>query len=208
MSLLPEIITTPEGFSVEGASPDLLRELLDRFASTTARLGAPIEDYLNPGISEAEIEDSLGKVGLVPPDELVAWWGWHNGTAPGRNLPLSLDLRSLEISLELYRRQIFGPNQWEWQRSWIPIVGNDPAGIAIDCSAPRDRPPLVRPVNGSIGTHPDDSDRQAVSLCTVVTWWLLARENGWTYVSADKNFWDVDRSAFRVDWWNVGLAYY
>jgi len=204
---MPAIVATPAGFTVEGASPELLLDLLDRFADVTARLGAPIDDYLQPGISAAQVEDALGAIGLVPPAELVAWWGWRNGVIPGRELPVSLDLRPLEMTMVLYERQLFGTSRWEWHRSWIPILGNHPDGIAVDCSAPPNEPPLVRAVSGYVGTHPDDTKHQVVSLCTPVAWWLIARERGWTRLARDGGFWEPERGSFPPEWWEVELAH-
>jgi hypothetical protein len=30
-------------------------------------------------VSEDQIQDALATVDLIPPPELLAWWGWHNG---------------------------------------------------------------------------------------------------------------------------------
>jgi hypothetical protein len=41
--------------------------------------GAPIVEALAPGVSAEEIRAVLDAEGLQAPDDVVAWWGWHDG---------------------------------------------------------------------------------------------------------------------------------
>lgn len=57
---LPEIIHTPDGWTVEDASPELLSELLLELERATSAAGAPIADVLQPGVGRQYIVDQLG----------------------------------------------------------------------------------------------------------------------------------------------------
>jgi hypothetical protein len=65
--------------------------------------------YLAPGIPAEEVRATLRAVDLEACDELVTWFGWHNGTAGNLglghetgSLTSGVFLQSLEQSLKLY----------------------------------------------------------------------------------------------------------
>ena len=43
------------------------------------RFGAPVVEALRPGAPPELVRAELAAEGLAAPDELVAWWGWHDG---------------------------------------------------------------------------------------------------------------------------------
>lgn len=70
---------------------------------------APILPYLAPGLGARAVGDALRGVGLHACDELVTWFGWHNGTVGNerlgyetRSLSGGVFLQSLEQALESY----------------------------------------------------------------------------------------------------------
>src|SRR3978361_2216103 len=55
--------------------------LLARLDRALNRAGAPICDAWAPGASDAEIDEVFSALGVDVPEELRAWWRWHNGTS-------------------------------------------------------------------------------------------------------------------------------
>ena len=62
-----------------GSSPELLRRLLIQIEGTINEMGVNIDAWFQPGLAEDEVRGRLEEVGLECPDELVVWFGWHNG---------------------------------------------------------------------------------------------------------------------------------
>jgi hypothetical protein len=58
--------------------PDL-QPLLDELERRLRAFGAPIVDAFAPGLPVDEVRTVLDAEGLRAPDDVVAWWGWHNG---------------------------------------------------------------------------------------------------------------------------------
>lgn len=199
--LLPETYRSPRGLTVEGASPELLVELLDALAFETKRAGAPLNDVLQPGVSRQYVQDQLGTIGLTAPEELIAWWGWRNGARPGLVSGQPLDMNSVEMAIHLYPRRFLGDGEFSWHPDWIRLLG--PGGYAISVNTdPSEQPPAIRATESFIGTAPDNTATQVVSLCTPVTWWLLARAKGWTRWEVKDGFgrWNPDLDRYPLEW--------
>jgi hypothetical protein len=177
--ILPQTYRTTDGFTVDGASPALLRELLDMYISTLDDLGVRTKELFVPGIPESVIRDSLAELGLVPTDELIVWWNWRNGVKLG--LPrkyVRFDFLSVERSMQGYRTDPMGMEEALWNPSWIRVIGPS-TGIAVRLGDSAN--PLVRGVSPTgFTTNSPNASAQVVSLCTPVTWWLRAIANGWT----------------------------
>ncbi len=82
-------------------------DILERVDSLLRSRNAPIADAWAPGLSDAEIDETIGRAGLEMPEELRVWWRWHNGVRkdwpdrrpsifPGRNV------LSLQLTVEYY----------------------------------------------------------------------------------------------------------
>src|SRR5437867_20250 len=56
-----------------------LRPLLDELERRLRAFGAPIVDAFAPGVPVDEVRAVLDAEGLEAPDDVFAWWGWHNG---------------------------------------------------------------------------------------------------------------------------------
>lgn len=199
--LLPETTRTPDGFTVEGASPELLAELLDAYSFELKRRSRSIYDTMLPGLSVSQIEDELGTIGITPPTEVLVWWSWRNGHKP--MVPNGMKHAQLRLadSILLYRRSSLGTSIDQWNPDWIRVAGSGNAGDAIRC-APSDKPPLVRAVSTfDIGTQEyEDPLRQVVSLCTPVTWWLVSIAKGWDEWDPITGFWGWDDSRYPLEW--------
>ena len=57
-----------------------LAELLVRLEDHLRSFGAPIVDHLRPGLRADEVRADLQPIGCEPTPEMLALWGWHDGT--------------------------------------------------------------------------------------------------------------------------------
>jgi hypothetical protein len=76
---LPDTIGTPRGPSVDGASAELLRELLRTLETEMRVVGVPVGKLLRPGAIRADIEREFHAWGLVAPEEAIVLFEWHDG---------------------------------------------------------------------------------------------------------------------------------
>jgi hypothetical protein len=130
---------------------------------------------------------------LACPDEIVVWFGWHNGVrlVNGRRwggIPLFLP-HSLDESLHIYDL-----NRAELERAyeegvdyelatygagegWIQL---DPLSesIAVECISSGPQPPRVRWANADFADPYFSGKFRAVSLCTVVSSWIESAGRG------------------------------
>jgi hypothetical protein len=171
--------------------------------------GAPIDRWLAPGIGADEVRQKLVEVGLVAPDELLVWFGWHNGLArarPGEYPELALPNfvpASIDFAIRRYVDMVlnvaippgeprdsfmFGAGE-----GWLRIVGSL-RGCAVDCSGktPPESPPRIRSADDQFDEDDPDKLGQAVSLCTYVTWWLDRLHSGSIAWNVAEQRWDVD----------------
>jgi hypothetical protein len=88
--------------------PDrLLADRLVELESAWRGMGAPIADALAPGLSRELMTVMARNEGLVLPEALYTWWGWHNGVDPDYPHPhrattgLLYDLISFQQALSL-----------------------------------------------------------------------------------------------------------
>jgi hypothetical protein len=199
---LPETYRTERGFTVEGAGPELLADLLDAYEFEIRRRSPEAWVSAKPGLAVEEVVELMSSAGLPVPDEAIVWWSWGNGHRLDRTWRMRFPQMSLETAIENYgidRDQynlalLPGPQ-------WIRVAGIDrSAAIGIDCDPSYDLP-LVRLLDPELGNGPARlTDRQAVSLCTPVTWWLTAIAKGWMEFD-HTGFWRVrDLDAYPTEW--------
>jgi hypothetical protein len=199
---VPETIGTPQGPSVEGASPELLSTLLAAFEEELRKQKVPVDRYMRPGADESEVRAGFAQCGLVAPDEAVRWFGWRDGPTRTKDshfvMPMFMSW-SLAECVAAYldpKGQPKGYESWQWHPGWIQIMG-DANGLALNCIAPPEEAPLVRGLSWGreYGTQPEQTLRQVVSLCTPVAWWLDALQHGWYRWNVPGNAWEsVDHS--------------
>jgi hypothetical protein len=198
---LPDTIGSPDGPTVEGASAELLGELLRELDRELEKAGFPVSRFLSTGTSEGRVRDSLANLGLVAPDELVAWFTWHDGREPseqGRYFVPGFSLWSLAKVVSSYQDPDYEPHgieEWEWDPGWLHFAGPN-VGLAMRCDGDPADPPLVRNVasDSEFGTQPDQTSRQVVSLCTPVTWWIDSLQQGWYEWNSGVGRWHSDET--------------
>lgn len=190
------------GLSVEGAGPDLLRELLAEYGSILQRTSPHIWESMVPGLSRDEIVGALENVDLPAPEELIVWWTWRNGHIPMVPHGLSLQQNSLQRSLDL---------RWEDEgmepamvpgMDWIRVTGDGFRHTIATRCVDTDGPLLVRycdpELNIEFGPVPDGC---VLSLSTVMTWRLVAMREGWYRYDPSRGFWGwVDYGSVPAEW--------
>ncbi len=205
---VPETIDTPDGPSVAGASAGLLGDLLVELEHELATMGAPVRLF-RPGLPESTVRERFAQVGRTPPDEVVTWFTWHDGSradTDGRWVDVfprehwtldSVIRRILEPDLP------YGTELWEWHPSWVHLTG-DNHGLAVDFS--RTTTPRVRALSeGSVSTHDPGLAHQVVSLCTPVTWWIEAIRSGAIQWEPDLRGLRKDFSILPIERWRIGV---
>lgn len=152
-------------------------------------VGAPIADCLAPGLPPDEIDSLSAAVGLVLPEGLRIWWGWHNGIRPDATDPerastgFGFDFISLQEALdnraELLRdasEPLDREGQMYWRSTWLPFVGRAGGTLFVDTATYGSSP--VRTLTWE---WEDLLKVRAWSITEVVETWtyVLARE--WVY---------------------------
>lgn len=96
--------------------------------------GAPIADRLRPGATDAHIDAVTAGLGLSFPDELRAWYRWHDGvvededewaTFGNGHQPLTLDDAAADYAdIVATRAQIEAaiPGPFRYRRTWWPVT--------------------------------------------------------------------------------------
>jgi hypothetical protein len=190
---LPDTIGSSRGPSVAGASPQLLRELLQLLETEMRTAGAPVASLLRPGATRSDIQREFHAWGLVAPEEAIVLLQWHDGRYdPGGwwGLPV-FPAWSLEYLAAARRRRGRTPEgfgEWEWNPNWMHIMG-DGFGLAMCCADEPESAPLIRFHDGSTGTQEWQTETQVVSLCTPVTWWIDSIRRGWYWWDKSTQEW-------------------
>jgi hypothetical protein len=87
-----------------------------------------------------------------------------------------------------------------WNPSWIRVAGEGSRSVAVRCD--ERAVPLVRYVDPEFTGSQDweSAQHQVVSLCTVVTWQLLAIAKGWTVFDQRSGLWVTDWDRYPLEW--------
>lgn len=116
-------------------APRLLDEvMLTRFEATLRGLGVPVDD-LEPGLTDDAIDALTMPEDLHLPDEVRAWWRWHNGPPQGRSV--SSELLPTRAMLSL--REALGLKVWlppDQVFGLLPITGPPHYGVQCSQSGP------------------------------------------------------------------------
>jgi len=109
------------------------------------QLRVPAAQLLNPGLPSAKFEVALASRGLTAGPDLVALYGWHDGTKVGAGAILN-DLHlvpgfyflSLEEALEIHRQFV---DEFQVNPLWFPIMADGSSGYSfVDCSQEEKQP--------------------------------------------------------------------
>lgn len=137
----------------------------------------------------------LAMVGLVPGDELIVWFTWvHSqvsvlgGDPIATEAPQHLHVVNAAITAYRRRRELVqsesesDPSSARFYEmgaaeGWLQLEA-DNYGYAVDCSGKDASPPRLRMINEYFVEDDTETMFRAVSLCTIVTWWLEELESG------------------------------
>lgn len=205
--MVMKVVSTDRGLMLEGASAHLLRELLGALTDELRAQGVEVDRDLNTGLPRDQVRDSFASAGLHLPEDAIEWFGWRNGLTSDarrekRNDPLphffswTLD-EALSTRRQLGKAGLIGDDEWQWNPAWLHLIA-DNNGVAMHLGD-LSMPPTVRSLSfGEPNTDASYTDRQVVSLCTPVYWWLEDLRSG-------VFTWDRDLAEWRRDWAAIPL---
>jgi cell wall assembly regulator SMI1 len=125
-------------------SPEPLHQALDRLYAGWLTLGVPLAEHLADPLVPSDTVTTLERVGLEAPEELTAWFSWHDGYSYPDNtdraltqcgiggfalMPMRYCLRELAAWREVLADEP-GPDVENWFTSWFPLLRNG-AGNAV-----------------------------------------------------------------------------
>lgn len=167
------------------------------------RQRAPVCSALLPGLTDAEIDETLRPLGLSLPEEARRWWRWHNGTRPSAPVParqlgpghIFLTLAEAVTDCEMYREVASTATEGEggalWKASWLPMTSHKGPPV-IDCSGPLDSPAPVRSFSFE---EPDAGAEGVGSIAELIALWCQAMESGAWRFDGNAGHWLYDWTA-------------
>lgn len=182
----------------------LLEQKLTRLEAAWVRQGAPIVDFLAPGLSEDELDQWERETGMRLPPELRVWWAWHDGAAdqPPAGVPysrtigpgcwefLSLENATAARSWRLgmnWRTYPQDPDDWQgdWADPWLPVVTMDDQCLFVDCATvtPGGHVPVMDWRSDDVFTA------CAVSVSQLIDFWVFALEEDLSRWSPELGNW-------------------
>lgn len=171
-------------------SQPLSLERLEALLEALRAQRAPVVQNLNRGLTDLEIQEATGRLGMSLPAEVSLWWSWHNGASLEVNSRINDDHRSIGPENRLFtldeairaREESMAlatelaptdPEHW-WKVSWLPITSRE---IAVDCVPSVSDSSLVRSTDPN--WDPENQGRiVAESVGELVDLWILALSNG------------------------------
>jgi hypothetical protein len=142
------------------ASTELQRSLV-RLEQALRDHGAPIAQAFRPGLPPGDVAEALRAEGLAPHDDVIAWFGWHDGAdvaAPHRDesgdviryggesvlvgpwsmfeLRRALSDRRQALDAQAADVARFGDGAASFAAGWLPLATSEGAGeLCIDTTA-------------------------------------------------------------------------
>ena len=155
-----------------------LPALLDQLAGRLRDQGASVVDTLRPGLSDQEMDDLVGPLGMQLPAEARQWWMWHDGSSstmtghalvPGRIvLPLAVAVDEARTCRLREPEPPVNALEASWPIDWLPILLTGHAAIiAIQCRSNEVAAPVVYR-----DLQADLPEPQVGSLADLVRMWL------------------------------------
>jgi hypothetical protein len=189
----------------------MLRSALERWEQCWRDLGFPVNEELMPGLDEAGVRRVLEPLGPVP-DDVITWFGWHNGSRNESNSPHShAPTGSCLITLDtaVYNQAIYvsvtaqRPEDTEdqWEPTWLPLIDTDKGdSFLLDLVTGEVRTSFFWPWSEE---HPHLTRLAAPDLATIVTLWCDVLDAGY-YTWRDGD-WRYDASQLPRDLFDVGV---
>lgn len=174
-----------------------LTEVLTVFERELTRVSPIAAERLGPGLPAEETARVLRELDLEPPDDLLEWFAWHNGSA----MPNEQFWSSVPIGPALWVASLthLTPRYTAWVQfiaenlpselghewGWFPIVGDASGGyVVVDCTQANREGPTQCALRTPEG-------RRTVTLPFVdcIRYWTDAILSGrWVCEEASKNY--------------------
>lgn len=156
------------------AGPQRLDSLLHEFEAMVPPESSPTR--LKAGLPEDEVRAQFTAAGLMCPDELVVWFGWHNGY-PDNDRGASFNTPSIRSeSLESLL------SHWMINNTTWMAMGAGPGQILVDTATPPGELLKVAVLEEDLpfypGVNEDDLQGRTGSLSTLVAWWIIGVKQG------------------------------
>lgn len=150
-------------------------EHLERFHAALRDAGAPLIAYLEPGLSPDQIRAAAAQFpGLALPEELLLWWGWHNG-AGGHFFAPERCFSSVEMAVDDYAEGLETGSGVE-HPALLPVSNSWPS-ILVECVP--ESPSVGRIF---VGQHSVPPVPQLPSVGALIEIWTSFLERGiWSY---------------------------
>ena len=113
-----------------------LTEALARLEVAWRRQGMPIAGAAKPGRSREQVLRRLAEEDLHPPQEVLEWFAWHDGSGIDTEDGWAVYggwLLDLEQALVQYHWQVLAEDTRSDQRGWLPIVYFNGDLVVVDC---------------------------------------------------------------------------
>jgi len=91
--------------------------------------GVPFEDFLQPGLQNREIRDSVGHLPFQLPEEIYELYRWRNGQKASCPVPMFRDQRFLSLDEALDDYQMI-------QTYFVPALGGVDVGVDLTTCFP------------------------------------------------------------------------
>jgi hypothetical protein len=179
-------------------------ELLERFESSLRAAGIPAVDGLMAGLTDWQIDEIVGPVGLQLPEEVRAWWRWRNGGPPRHYTPLLpfRQMTSLQIAVAEYTARLRPEAGFygDPERCLQPV--SELPAVFVQCVGSGDIPASIYTVN-------DWADAPKLVLASfgeLVLTWIEYIERGIYAVGADGPWGWHDTQNYPPDVRALGIA--
>lgn len=172
-----------------------LEAALARLEAALAAQHNPVLDGMQPGLPEREIRRVIGELGINPPQELIAWFGWHNGyvAPPGRTPRAWMGAELLQYTFDhavsLYSGIAEGIDEFrefdlvspDEDTEWFPLcMVRGGSYLVMNCGNGLQRGSVARWNTHAQGFRPGGYRPQ--TLAEPVEWWVELIESGtWRY---------------------------
>jgi len=180
--------------------------VLDELAEVLRAAGDPVIEVLAPPLQPTKVRAQLDAVGIASPPDVVAWFGWHNGTTDRQFLHqlggAPVELLSLDDAIERHAMIVGIEGAFDmqelprpWPRQALPFIalsGGGSLGI---------QPGGGGALAGRLIRHWSDSGVSAVEpfedLTALASRWLELHRTG--HYRWDGARWDSDYFALPVE---------
>jgi cell wall assembly regulator SMI1 len=173
--------------------------------------GATLAQILAPGHPDPAAALDAALPGFTLPDDLIAWWMWHDGTIPSPSpagpwwfteaVGVGWSFRSLEGALARRRDWLETadmaaeppelPAEAFWPPTWLPVVSDQNSELAVDLArTDQHRGPIFFPERETLGGY---AAQVTEHWTEVVGWWVTLLRVGATTWDPQFQTWVTDR---------------